>query len=70
MILIPKNRKDEFTIKINEFKSIIPVKVLNPDVYILPENLLEDCEILELLPELKNLELINKKDIILIEVII
>lgn len=59
MILIPKNRKDEFTVNITEWKSIEPVQILEPDAYILPESILEDEDVLRVLPQLFGMELIT-----------
>jgi len=67
MILVPTIRVKEFTKTISKFKAVQPIKINSPDSYILPESLLNDKEILKALPELKDLELINEKDIVFIE---
>jgi len=67
MIFIPTNKYDNFDKSITKFKAIKPIKIESPQGYILPESILNDEEIVNAIPELLDLQLINEKDITFIE---
>lgn len=63
MIYIPAGQEKNFTIDINHFKCICPVKIKFPDGFILPGSLLTDKETLQVCPELRKMKLIFKNNI-------